>query len=176
LQVKNCSSRHTEGRYVVCASLQMLLFSSEYGTHVKIVLFWFSRLFVLFEIFTLKKRRLWEQKMIFDLDLRSRSFKKNIWSWSDLKSFFEKMILIWSEITFKMIFPMSEFLRPTFKITSVAWFFSSYATVNDVLVDVLEEAADWLLIKYAHVVDIIWRHAGEYVMIIATLSSNWQGD
>jgi hypothetical protein len=45
--------------------------------------------------------------MIFDLDLRSRSFFKIIWSWSDLKSFFEKMILIWSEITFKMIFPTS---------------------------------------------------------------------
>jgi hypothetical protein len=46
--------------------------------------------------------------MIYDLDLRSRSFlwKNIILIWS--KIVFEKMILIWSKIIFKMIFPRSE--------------------------------------------------------------------
>jgi hypothetical protein len=56
-----------------------------------------------------QKRGLLGQKMIYDLDLKSRSFlwKNMILIWS--KIVFEKMILIWSKIIFEMIFPRSGF-------------------------------------------------------------------
>jgi hypothetical protein len=65
------------------------------------------------DILTLKKEDFWGKKLSMILILDQDHFFDIIWSWSEFwsKIDFEKMILIWSKIIFKMIFPRSGNLK-----------------------------------------------------------------